>query len=349
MSDLKNIDKLKNILRKNKFTYLIFKPFVNIVRICFSFIFRNRSLLSLNNFSNKSKNIFILDTRIHSIIFDSVLLLIRGSNFFYNDKWTLIIYEDDFHRYSPNEINDEIYLNCLINIFLQSLLILPNPPINIKFVNNSYELLKIMNKSEKIFPEGYNFLSRNKPYLVGNFNEKDFQNFKKNKPILKANKYYSEIFENYLNYKNIKKYITITIRSKSWANNEWNTDLEDIKLYLDFIKKNNLDKHDVLILPDTQREVPKEIINFIENNNLRYHIFNHGSFSIPMRFLAYSNASFNFCHSNGPTTLLFFMNNNTFNIQKDPNQSDDNDYFVDKFNNEIFKDRKYINYKKIKS
>ena len=43
------------------------------------------------------------------------------------------------------------------------------------------------------------------------------------------------------------------------------------------------------------------------------------------------------------------MNNNTFNIQKDPNQSDDNDYFVDKFNNEIFKDRKYINYKKIKS
>ena len=68
-----------------------------------------------------------------------------------------------------------------------------------------------------------------------------------------------------------------------------------------------------------------------------------------MRFLAYSNASFNFCHSNGPTTLLFFMNNNTFNIQKDPNQSDDNDYFVDKFNNEIFKDRKYINYKKIKS
>ena len=36
--------------------------------------------------------------------------------------------------------------------------------INIKFVSNSYELLKIMNKSEKIFPEGYNFLSRNKAY-----------------------------------------------------------------------------------------------------------------------------------------------------------------------------------------
>ena len=106
---------------------------------------------------------------------------------------------------------------------------------------------------------------------------------------------------------------------------------------------------DILIIPDTQNEVPIEIINFIKDNNLRYHIFNHGSFSISMRFLAYSKSTFNFSHSNGPTILLFFIENNTFNIQKDPNQSDDNDYFINKFNSEIFKDRKFINYKKITS
>jgi len=343
---LKNI---KNYIRKNKFTYLILKPFVNIVRICLNFIFRNRSLLSLNNFSNKSKNIFILDTRIHSIIFDSVVLLIRGSNFFYNDKWTLIIYEDDLHRYGNQIVTNEIYINSLINIFLQSILILPNPPTNIKFVNNSYELLKIMKQSKKIFPKDYNYLNKNKPYLVKDFNENDFKNFKINNPILKANKYYSEIFDNYLNYKNIKEYITITIRTKSWANEEWNTDIEDIKIYLNFIKQNNLNNFDILIIPDTQNEVPIEIINFIKDNNLRYHIFNHGSFSISMRFLAYSKSTFNFSHSNGPTILLFFIENNTFNIQKDPNQSDDNDYFINKFNSEIFKDRKFINYKKITS
>ena len=346
MSDLKNIDKLKNILRKNKFTYLIFKPFVNIVRICFSFIFRNRSLLSLNNFSNKSKNIFILDTRVHSIIFDSVVLLIRGSNFFYNDKWTLIIYEDDFQRYSPTAVNDEIYLNSLINIFLQSLLILPNPPNTIKFVNNSYELLQIINKSDKIFPEDYNFLSDNKAYLVRDFNEKDFQNFKKNKPILKANKYYSEIFKKYLKYKNIKKYITITIRSKSWANRKWNTDLEDIKLFLDFIKKNNLNNCDVLIIPDTQEETPKEIIKFIKNSNLRYHVFNHGSFSISMRFLAYSKSTFNFVAQNGSALPILFLKNNSFVILKDPVQANDYENFINRLNKDIFVNRKYIMIKK---
>ena len=340
------LKKTKSYIKKNKILYLLLKPIIEVLRLSLRFVFRNRSLLNIKSFSNKSKNIFILDTRIHSIIFDSVLLLIRGSNFFYNDKWTLIIYEDDFHRYSPNEINDEIYLNCLINIFLQSLLILPNPPINIKFVNNSYELLKIMNKSEKIFPEGYNFLSRNKPYLVGNFNEKDFQNFKKNKPILKANKYYSEIFKKYLKYKNIKKYITITIRSKSWANRKWNTDLEDIKLFLDFIKKNNLNNCDVLIIPDTQEETPKEIIKFIKNSNLRYHVFNHGSFSISMRFLAYSKSTFNFVAQNGSALPILFLKNNSFVILKDPVQANDYENFINRLNKDIFVNRKYIMIKK---
>ena len=51
----------------------------------------------------------------------------------------------------------------------------------------------------------------------------------------------------------------------------------------------------------------------------------------------------------GQQYCYFFIENYTFNIQKDPNQSDDNDYFINKFNSEIFKDRKFINYKKITS
>ena len=47
-----------------------------------------------------------------------------------------------------------------------------------------------------------------------------------------------------------------------------------------------------------------------------------------------------------PHAPVIGIKNNTFNIQKDPNQSDDNDYFVKKFNSEIFKNRKYINFKK---
>ena len=342
------LSKIKNLIKKNEFIFLILKFFVNLIRTSLNFILRNKSLININSYSKNHQKIFILDTRIHSIIFDSVVLLIRGSNFFYNDEWELIIYEDNNYRYGSHNINEELYSNSLINIFLQSLLILPNSPKSIKFINNSYELLKIIKNSKKLFPEGYNFLrdKNPRPYLLKDFNEKDFENFKINQPILKAKKFHTEIFENYLDYRNIKQYITVTIRNKNYGNEEWNTNLEDLKIYYEFIKKNNLENLDILIIPDTQKDVSKEIINFIRNNNLKYHLFHHGSFSIPMRFLAYSNSSFNFCHSNGPTTLLFFIKNNTFNIQKDPNQSDDNDYFIKKFNNEIFKDKKYINFKK---
>ncbi len=342
------LSKIKNLIKENKFIFFILKFFVSLMRNSFNFLLRNKSLININNFSKKHKNIFILDTRIHSIIFDSVVLLIRGSNFFYNDKWELIIYEDDDYRYGSHAINEEVYSNSLINIFLQSLLILPNPPKTIKTINNSYELLQIIKNSKKLFPEGYNFLKDKnpRPYLVSDFNEKDFNNFKINQPILKAKKFHTQIFKNYLDYRDIKKYITLTIRNKNYGNEEWNTNLEDLKIYYEFIKKNNLENLDILLIPDTQQDVSKEIINFIEKNNLKYHIFHHGSYSIPMRFLAYSNASFNLCHSNGPTILLFFLKNNTFNIQKDPNQSNDNDNFIKKFNSEIFKDRKYINFKK---
>ena len=347
------LNKTLNFIKKNKFLYPILSSIriflvslkvkcIYILKSPYNFILRNRSLFNQNKTSNFYKNIFIFDTRVHSIIFDSVLLLIRGSNFYYSDKWTVIIYEDDYYRYSEQHVTKEMYLNSLINIFLQSLLILPNPPISIKFVNNSYELLRIIKKSNRIFPKDYNFLGNQKPYLLKNFNEKDFQNFEKNKPILKTTKFYSEIFENYLNYRNIKMYITINIRGKNWGNNHWNTDIDDIKLYLDFIKKNDLNNHDILILPDTQQDVPKEIINVIEKNNLRYHLFHHGSFSIPMRFLAYSKASFNFASTNGPTTILFFMDNNSFFLIKDEKQSEDVQNFVNKFNKKIFLGRKFI-------
>ena len=333
--------KIKNGIKKNKLTFFIFKPLVDILRNCLKFMIRNRNLLNINNFSNKFKNIFIFDTRNHSIIFDSFVILIRGSNFFYNDKWTLIIYEDDLHRYSRQDITDDIYMNSLINIFLQSLLILPNPPIAIKFVHNSYELLKIISQSNKIFPEDYNYLSNNKQYLISDFNEKDFKNFKINQPILKAKKYHSEIFENYLKYRNIKKYITITIRDKNFGNEEWNTDLEDIKLYYKFIKENKLDNVDILLVPDTQKDIPREIINFIETNKLKYHIYFNASFSIPMRFLAYSKSSFNFGSTNGPLAMLWFIKNDAFFILKDSLQGEDNKNFVLKFNKEIFLDRKF--------
>jgi hypothetical protein len=336
--------KIKNLIKKNNFLYYVSKSFLKLLKI---FDLKNRSLFIPKKLSNNYQNIFILDTRVTSIIFDSVLFLIRGSNFFYKDKWTIIIYEDDFYRYSSTDITDEIYLNSLINIFLQSLLILPNPPISIKFVNNSYELLKIIKKSNKIFPEGYNFLDSKGSYLLREFSEKDFQDLKINQPTLKANKYYSKIFENYLGYRNIKKYITITIRTKNWGKPERNTNLEDMKLYLDFIKKNNLENNEVLILPDTQEDVPKEIINFIEKNDLKYYLFHHGSFSIPMRFLAYSNSSFNFGSDNGPPSILFsFINNNSFLIVKDPRQGDDYIKFANKFNKNIFLDRKFIFHKR---
>lgn len=228
--------KIKNLIKK--ILYIVTKAFIGIFGFDFSFISRNKSILDLNQFSNNYKNIFILDTRIHSIIFDSVMLLIRGSNFFYNDRWSILIYEDKFVRKSENDVTKEIYLNSLINIFLQSLLILPNPPTSIKIINNSYELIKIINKSNKLFPEDYNFFDNKKSYLARDFNEKDFQNFYINQPILKSTKYYSEIFQNYLNYRNINKFITITIRTKTWSNCNWNTNLEDMKLY--FKKYNSL-------------------------------------------------------------------------------------------------------------
>ena len=122
--------------------------------------------------------------------------------------------------------------------------------------------------------------------------------------------------------------------------------IEDIKLYIDFIKKNNLKNHEIIIIPDTQQDVPKEIMEIIKNENLKYHLFHHGSFSIPMRFLAYSNASFNLASTNGPLAMLWFIKNDAFFILKDSNQGEDVKNFVDKFNKNIFLDRKFYFHKR---
>jgi len=335
------LEHIKLLIKKNNFLYSVLKPFIEFIRKCFDFILRNRSLLIIKS-SSKYKNIFIFDARNNSILFDSVFLLLRASNFFYNDKWSIIIYEDDLYRYADKVVSKEIYFNNFVSIFLQSLLILPNPPITIKFVKDNYKLLKIIRNSNKIFPENYSYLSETNAYSVTDFNEKDFQNFRINQPIMKFTKYHSEIFENFLNYRNIKEYVTITIRTKNWSNSDWNTNIDDIKLYIDFIKKNNLNKFDILILPDTERDIPKEIMDFIQKNDLKYHIFIQGSFSIPIRFLTYSKASFNFASNNGPTAMLLLIKNNTFYISKDQHQGDDVEKFVQKFNKDIFLDRKFI-------
>ena len=277
--------------------------------------------------------------------------LIRASNFYYNKKWSIIIFEDASLRYHEKEISHETYINNLVNIFFQSILILPNPPISVKIINNHNELEKIIKNSKKIFPKNfspYGITYGPKWYLVKDFDKEDFENFKANQPILRLSQYHSKIFENYLNYRNIKEYITITLRSKDWEKQNWNTDLQDIKLYLDFISKNNLIKYDVLILPDTEKDIPKEIISFIENNRLKYHIFHHGSFSIPMRFAAYSNSKFNFVAQNGAALPILFLKNNSFVILKDPIQANDYEKFINRLNKDIFINRKYIMIKKFK-
>jgi hypothetical protein len=339
---------LKSWIKKKKFLYSKLRSIYIFIKTLPNFLKRNKSLISFKKLKKGNENIFIFDARSHSIIFDSVLLLARASNFFYNNQWVLIIYEDDLIRYSDHDINNEIYSNSLINIFLQSVLILPNPPNLIKFIHNSRELLKTINKAKKIFPENYSFFGTNKQYLVKDFKQSDFENFKLNQPTFKATKYHSNIFENYLNYRDIKQYITITIRTKSWGNPSWNTDLHDLKIYLDFIKKNNLENIDILILPDTQQDVPKEIIDYIKKNSLKYHLYHHGSFSIPMRFLAYSNASFNLASTNGPATILFFIDNNSFFLIKDEKHSKDVQNLVNKFNEKIFLGRKFIIHKNYK-
>ena len=101
------------------------------------------------------------------------------------------------------------------------------------------------------------------------------------------------------------------------------------------------------MIPDTQQDISKDIINLIEKNNLKFYIFHHGSFSIPMRFLAYSKASFNFCSTNGTTAIILLIKNNLFLILKDPNQADDEQVFVEKFNRDIFLDRNSICVKRL--
>lgn len=352
MFSLKNffinlISKTKFLIKKNRLLYLILEPIYIRMSILLRFIERNKSLIDLKKSNHSLENIFIIDSRVHSMQFDIINLLIRGSNFFYNNKWSLIIYEDTLFRHESKKLTKEIYFNNFINIFFQTLTLLPNQPINIKFIQSSHELLNIINKSKKIFPIKYNFFSGfTKDCHVRNFNTNDLENFKKNQPILKAPKYFSKIFENYLNYRDIKKYNTITIRSKSWNNTQWNTDENDIEIYLKFIKEKNFLDYSFLIIPDTEKDVPKPLIELLESRGLKYHIFHHGSFSIPMRFLAYSNAYYNFCSTNGPANILCFIQNNLFYIFKDPVQSYDYIKFVKQYNKELFKNRKFIFHKK---
>jgi hypothetical protein len=50
--------------------------------------------------------------------------------------------------------------------------------------------------------------------------------------------------------------------------------------------------------------------------------------------------------SNGPCTLLLFMKNNSFLICKDPAQGSNLQEFINKFNKDIFKNRKFVFHKK---
>ena len=347
----KIFDKLTPYIRKNKILFFILKPIFILIRTPFRFIMRNQSFLFLKKSNHTMKNIFIVDNRVHSMQFDIVVLLIRGSNFFYKDKWSLIVYQDPFYRYSSRKGNKEIYFNNLINIFFQTLILLPNKPKNIKFVEDIRELSSLINRSTKIFPEKYNYLSGfNKDSQIENFNENDLKNFKKNQPILEAPTYHLKIFQKYLEYWNIDKYCTITIRTKDWNNSQWNTDLNDIEIYLKFIKKNNILDNDFLIIPDTQKEVPKALIDLLIDNDLKFHIYHQGSFSIPMRFLAYSNSYFNFASTNGPpSSFLPFLKNNAYFILKDSVQGEDYVKFFNEYNNNIFLERKIIFFRKYSS
>ena len=179
-------------------------------------------------------------------------------------------------------------------------------------------------------------------YLYEDFNEEDFKNFRQNIPILKASDYHLNILKKFLDHRNIKKYITITIRSKDWEHNNWNTSVKDVETYLDYINKNNLDDCDILIIPDTEKDLPEEIINTLKKNNKPFHIFFHGSYSVPLRFSVYSKADFNFASSNGPASILFFIKNNCYYTFKTSAKIDEIHKFVKKFNENIFKGRKFI-------
>ena len=88
--------------------------------------------------------------------------------------------------------------------------------------------------------------------------------------------------------------------------------------------------------------MPEEIINTLKKNNKPFHIFFHGSYSVPLRFSVYSKADFNFASSNGPASILFFIKNNCYYTFKTSAKIDEIHKFVKKFNENIFKGRKFI-------
>ena len=109
------------------------------------------------NFKNEENyNVYIFDTRNSTFRWDSFVGLVRASNLFYKKKWSLIIYEDNLCRYHEKIIDDDIYKNNLINIFFQSILLLPNPPASIKIIKNKSELISIYKDAKKLLP--YSFM-----------------------------------------------------------------------------------------------------------------------------------------------------------------------------------------------
>ena len=337
---------IKDIIKKNKFLYQLFKNM--------NFIFKNLFHIkkNLNFFTNQKnendENIYLIDNRFSTFRWDSFTGLVRASNYFYKKNWSLIIYDNENYRYHKKIISKEIYNNNLINILFQSILILPNPPQTIKIINNGFEIIKIKKKTKKIFPKNsdlFQFTEKKKWYLVGDFKDQDFQDFQINQPILKSSEFHRKIFKNFLTNRNIENYVTITIRDKEWEKKEWNTTISDINQYLDYINNNNLRNNHILIIPDTEKEIPHDVIEQIKDQKLNFHIFNHGSFSIPMRFLAYSEANFNFISTNGPIMMLLFLSNNLFYIHKDYINYENIYIFIEKFNKLIFKSRKVIHKK----
>ena len=142
---------IKDIIKKNKFLYQLFKNM--------NFIFKNLFHIkkNLNFFTNQKnendENIYLIDNRFSTFRWDSFTGLVRASNYFYKKNWSLIIYDNENYRYHKKIISKEIYNNNLINILFQSILILPNPPQTIKIINNGFEIIKIKKKTKKIFPK----------------------------------------------------------------------------------------------------------------------------------------------------------------------------------------------------
>lgn len=330
---------LKQFIRfsRSKFLYTLRFSFNSFITLLVLFLFPFRLFFFHNRI------VYFYDRRICTYRFDLLDGLLWSHSYasYQCKKLTVVLYDPygGVRIDGPDVSTNDKRLNLLTNIFFEGLSLVSSKD-DIIYIRNLPLLyfLWLFYLPINSLPKGYNPIFPNRRYTVFELIY-DSKKFNFNPLSYTESDIYKELINKYLNNNQISKYITITIRNKSWEHTDWNTDQASFTKLIDELNKlYNKFNFTLIIIPDYEDIYNDSIYIPIKNAKFRYIYSHESALSIRFRFSIYKNSLLNIASTNGPTCLLLESECVNFYV----NQDDMKDRMTEKNDFSIFWQNNYI-------